>query len=75
MSTRPAWDQFVAHHAVGDLVDGQITEVLPFGAFIHVDDGVDGLLVGEDRPALGSRVSVKIADIDEAKQRMKFVTA
>jgi ribosomal protein S1 len=70
----PAWKQFVARHGVGDVVDGQVTEVAPFGAFIRVEDGFDGLLVGEDRPEPGATVSVKIAEIDHAKRRMKFVT-
>lgn len=70
----PAWEDFVARHGVGDLVDGRVTKVLPFGAFIRVEDGFDGLLVGEDRPEVGADVSVRIADIDHEKRRMKLVT-
>ena len=69
----PAWEDFVARHGVGDLVDGQVTTVLPFGAFIRVAEGFDGLLVGEDRPQLGSTVSVRIADVDHEKHRLKLV--
>ena len=69
----PAWEDFVARHSVGDLVDGQVTKVLPFGAFIRVAEGFDGLLVGEDRPQLGSTVSVRIADVDHEKHRLKLV--
>jgi ribosomal protein S1 len=70
----PSWEDFVARHGIGDLVDGEVTKVLPFGAFIRVADGFDGLLVGQDRPDLGSTVSVRIADIDHEKRRMKLVT-
>jgi ribosomal protein S1 len=69
----PAWEDFTAHHGVGDLVDGQVTKVLPFGAFIRVAEGFDGLLVGADRPELGSTVSARIADLDHEKHRMKLV--
>jgi ribosomal protein S1 len=69
----PAWEDFIAKHGVGDLVDGQVTKVLPFGAFIRVAGAVDGLLVGEDRPEVGANVSVRIADIDHEKRRMKLV--
>jgi ribosomal protein S1 len=69
----PAWEEFVARHGIGDLVDGRVTKVLPFGAFIRVAGAIDGLLVGEDRPEVGANVSVRIADIDHEKRRMKLV--
>jgi ribosomal protein S1 len=70
-----AWEEFIARHGVGDRVDGQVTKVLPFGAFVRVAEGVDGLLVGEDRPGLGASVSVRIAEVDLEKRRMKLVAS
>ena len=43
----------VVRHGVGDVVDGYVIKVLPFGAFIRVAGAFDGLLIGEDRPDLG----------------------
>ena len=57
----PAWEEFVARHGIGDLVDGRMTKVLPSGAFIRAAGAIDGLLVGEDRPEVGAKVSVRIA--------------
>ena len=68
-----AWEAFIARHGVGDQVDGEVTKVLTFGAFVRLAEGVDGLLVGEDRPGLGARVPVRIAEIDLDKRRMKLV--
>jgi ribosomal protein S1 len=70
---QPAWEEFVARHGIGDLVDGRVTRILPFGAFIRVAGGMDGLLAGDDRPDVETTVSVRIADIDHEKRRMKLV--
>jgi ribosomal protein S1 len=50
-----------------------VTRILPFGTFIRVAGGIDGLLVGDDRPNVGTTVSVRIAAIDHEKRRMKLV--
>ncbi len=38
------WDAFAANHAVGDLLEGEVTNVLDFGAFVQVADGIEGLI-------------------------------
>ena len=48
-----AWEGFTARHTVGDVLDGRVARVVPFGAFIEVADGVHGLLVGSERPQAG----------------------
>jgi hypothetical protein len=40
----------------------------------RVEDGVDGRLVGDTRPARGSTVTARIAEVNLGKRRMKFVT-
>jgi len=37
------WDLYFSKHQVGDVVEGSITSVLGFGAFVHLDDGIEGL--------------------------------
>ena len=74
-SEQSAFDDFVAHHGVGDVVSGRVTKELPFGAFVEVADGVHGLLVGEQRPAAGSNISVQIQEIDADRQRLSFQSA
>jgi small subunit ribosomal protein S1 len=38
------WDAFAEEHAVGELVEGKVTNVLDFGAFVEVADGIEGLI-------------------------------
>ena len=62
-----AWTELVGQHGVGDVVDGHVVSVVPFGAFIRIGDGVDGLAPQSLWPALpesGSPVSVRIEAID-----------
>ena len=38
------WQEFANSHAVGELVYGRITKLVPFGAFVQVGDGIEGLV-------------------------------
>lgn len=67
------WNDFVAQHAVGDVVDGHVVSVVPFGAFIRIGDDVDGLAPQSEWPALpelGSRLPVRILAIDVDNRRV-----
>jgi small subunit ribosomal protein S1 len=37
------WEQFFASHAVGDMVRGRIVRHAPFGVFVELDEGIEGL--------------------------------
>lgn len=69
-----SWQEFRARHSVGDLVEGRVTSVVPFGAFVRVD-GYDGLLIGASSVAVGASVSARIAGIDSEKERFSLTTA
>ena len=68
----PAWEEFTARHAVGDVIEGLVVQVLPYGALVDVAPGVPGLLTAESRPEPGARVPLRIAAIDGAKRRAAF---
>jgi len=78
-----AWESFVARYGVGDVLSGRVTQVLPFGAFVEVADGVVGFFsdrsvwpgAPERAPAVGSRVPVRVVAVDGANQRVSLVTA
>ncbi len=73
-----AWAQFVASHRVGDVLDGEVVSVVPFGAFIQVGEGVHGLAPKPQWPVLpepGSRVPVRIQAIDTDACRVALVPA
>jgi small subunit ribosomal protein S1 len=68
-----AWAEFVAVHAVDDVLEGEVVSVLPFGAFVRIAGGVDGLAPQSTWPVLpanGARVSVRIAAIDAENRRV-----
>jgi small subunit ribosomal protein S1 len=77
------WESFADAHGVGDVVDGAVTKTVPFGAFVSVTDGVEGLVhVSEiaihhvESPELelsvGQSVKVKITEIDADRRRISL---
>lgn len=41
------WNEFVQSHEVGDVVHGTVKNLEPFGAFVQIVPGVDGLILCE----------------------------
>ncbi|MEV5414493.1 S1 RNA-binding domain-containing protein [Thermopolyspora sp. NPDC052614] len=68
-----SWQDFVARHQVGDVIEGVVTKQVPFGSFVEYD-GVTGLAHEQIWP-VGTRVSVKILAIDPEKQRFSLAAA
>jgi small subunit ribosomal protein S1 len=82
-TTEDPWDVFASEHEVGDVVDGTVTKTVPFGAFVSVGDGVEGLVhVSEiamhrvESPELelsiGQSVKVKITEKDDERRRISL---
>jgi small subunit ribosomal protein S1 len=69
-----SWEEFTERYGVGDVLDGRVTKVVPFGALMEVADGVPGLLVETTSAEPGSRVPVRIAEIDTEKHRVRLET-
>jgi predicted RNA-binding protein with RPS1 domain len=38
------WQEFANEHRVGELVYGRVTKLVPFGSFVQVGDGIEGLV-------------------------------
>ena len=38
------WQHFARTHQMGQVVPGEVTKLVPFGAFIRVSDGIEGLV-------------------------------
>ena len=77
------WTSFSDGHEVGAVVDGLVTKTVPFGAFVSVRDGVEGLVhVSEiamhhvESPELelsvGQAVKVKITEVDGDRRRISL---
>ena len=38
------WDDFFSRHHVGDVVEGKVVRMTNFGAFVELDEGIEGLI-------------------------------
>jgi ribosomal protein S1 len=68
-----SWQDFLARHQVGDVVDGVVTKQVPFGSFVE-SEGFTGLAHEQSWP-VGTRVSVRILAIDSERQRFSLAAA
>jgi predicted RNA-binding protein with RPS1 domain len=77
------WRQFAKTHEVGDIIESRVTKLVPFGAFVEVDDAIEGLVhiselaehhveKAEDEVSVHDRVPVKIIDIDLDRRRISL---
>ena len=68
-----SWQEFLARHQVGDVIDGVVVKQVPFGSFVE-SDGFTGL-AHQQSWSVGARVSVKILAIDSENQRFSLAAA
>jgi small subunit ribosomal protein S1 len=77
------WRQFARTHAIGQIVPGKVTKLVPFGAFVRVDEGIEGLVhiselaerhveIPEQVVQVGNEVMVKVIDIDLERRRISL---
>jgi small subunit ribosomal protein S1 len=77
------WRQFARQHSVGDVIEGRVTKLVPFGAFVEVDDAIEGLVHiseladhhverAEDEVSVHDQVPIKIIDIDLERRRISL---
>jgi small subunit ribosomal protein S1 len=77
------WRQFARSHEVDDILEGRVTKLVPFGAFVEVDDAIEGLVHiselaehhverSEDEVRVHDRIPVKIIDIDLDRRRISL---
>ncbi|MFG1644832.1 S1 RNA-binding domain-containing protein [Amycolatopsis sp. NPDC049252] len=68
-------EESLSGFAEGDVLDGVVVKVLPFGAFVEVAPGLHGLLVTDGPPGLGTRLPVRVERIDAGRRRFSLVRA
>jgi small subunit ribosomal protein S1 len=77
------WRQFARRHEVSDVVEGRVTKLVPFGAFVELDEAIEGLVHiselaehhverAEDEVRVHDRIPVKIIDIDLDRRRISL---
>ncbi|MGU3294842.1 30S ribosomal protein S1 [Williamsia sp. M5A3_1d] len=77
------WRQFARTHAIGQIVPGKVTKLVPFGAFVRVEEGIEGLVhiselaerhveVPDQVVAVNDDAMVKVIDIDLERRRISL---
>ena len=77
------WQEFADGHKVGELVYGRVTKLVPFGSFVQVGDGIEGLVhisemsahhveLPEQVVTPGEELWVKIIDLDLQRRRISL---
>jgi small subunit ribosomal protein S1 len=77
------WQVFARANAIGQIAPGNVTKLVPFGAFVRVADGIEGLVhiselsdkhidLAEQVVSANQQVFVKIIDIDLERRRISL---
>lgn len=77
------WERFARTHSLGQVVPGHVTKLVPFGAFVRVEDGIEGLIhiselasrhvdLAEQVVSAGDTLYVKVIDIDLERRRISL---
>lgn len=78
------WKAFAETHKVGDIIEGEVKNIIEFGVFIALNDEIDGMIHSSDlswdkagEEAIkeykkGQMVKAKILDIDVEKERISL---
>ena len=75
------WSQAISKFKIGDIVDGVVQKVVPYGAFIRIGEGLNGLIHiselsdklvknPEDIVKVGQEVKVKILSISSTERHL-----
>ena len=78
------WDTITYRYQIDQVVPGKVTRLADFGAFVEIEDGIDGLLhisqIGAttrlrnagEALTMGQEISVRIQDIDAGAERISL---
>ena len=77
------WQHFARTHQIGQVVPGAVTKLVPFGAFVRVEEGIEGLVhiselaerhveMPEQVVQVGNEIFVKVIDIDLERRRISL---
>ena len=77
------WDHAAERYLVGDIVEGTVDRIAPFGAFVELEPGLFGLVhisqvatrridKVEDELRVGDVITVKVMDVDPEAKRISL---
>jgi len=82
-TTEDPWKQLVKNFPIGSIIEGAVTKLVPFGVFVELGDGVEGLVhisemakghveTPDQVATVGQKVHVKVMDVDEERRRISL---
>ncbi|NCC15045.1 MAG: bifunctional 4-hydroxy-3-methylbut-2-enyl diphosphate reductase/30S ribosomal protein S1 [Clostridia bacterium] len=82
-SSMNPWNLAVEKYAVGTIVDGKVVRMVPFGAFVELEPGVDGLVhisqiankhvvKPEDELKVGEVIRVKVLEVNTEQKKISL---
>src|SRR5437773_845876 len=77
------WKEFERKYQAGEIIEGQVTKLVPFGAFVRLAAGIEGLVhiselssehveSPEQVLSVGDTVRVKVIDVDVSRRRISL---
>ena len=77
------WASASIKYAIGNVVGGKVVRMVPFGAFIELEEGVDGLVhisqiaykhveKPEDELSIGQEIQAKVTELDLANKKISL---
>jgi small subunit ribosomal protein S1 len=77
------WQELVKRFPVGSIIEGKVTKLVPFGVFVELGDGVEGLVhisemakvhveTPEQVTAVGESVMIKVKEVDLDRRRISL---
>ena len=82
-TTEDPWVKLIENYPIGSIVDGKVTKTVPFGAFVELENGVEGLVhISEMSPRhidtptqvvhTGDDVKVKVMEVNPDRRRISL---
>ena len=82
-TTEDPWRTLVKNYPVNVIVEGKVTKLVPFGAFVELGEGIEGLVHISEMAArhvevpsqvctVGDAVQVKVMDVDLDRRRISL---
>ena len=77
------WHNIHAKYPIGEIVEGKVVRMATFGAFVNLEEGIDGLVhisqiadrhiaKPEDELSQGQMIQVKVMDVDSDNQKISL---
>ena len=71
-TTEDPWRSLVKKYPIDAIVEGTVTKLVTFGAFVDLGEGVEGLVHISEMATVGDTVQVKVMEIDLDRRRISL---